>query len=75
MKDRRDLYLVGLSLVLSALIAANFSLRVSAQSSARGPVLPVGKTIQIQAPLGLPPVPIPADNPPSEDTIALGRRL
>jgi cytochrome c peroxidase len=75
MKNSGKLYLFGLSLVLSALIAANFSLRVSAQSSAGGPVLPVGKTIQIKAPLGLPPVPIPADNPPSEDTIALGRRL
>src|ERR1035441_50408 len=75
MKNSGKLYLLGLLLVLSVVIAANFSLRVSAQSSAGGPVLPVGKTIQIKAPLGLPPVPIPADNPPSEDTIALGRRL
>jgi cytochrome c peroxidase len=75
MKNRAKLYLFGLLLVLSALIAANFSLRVSAQSSAGGPVLPVGKIIEIKAPLGLPPVPIPADNPPSEDTVALGRRL
>ncbi|HWR37270.1 MAG TPA: cytochrome c peroxidase [Clostridia bacterium] len=29
----------------------------------------------IVAPLGLPPVPIPADNPPTVETIALGRRL
>jgi cytochrome c peroxidase len=29
----------------------------------------------IQAPLGLPPVPIPADNPPTRETIALGRKL
>jgi len=79
MKDRGKLYLFGLSLALSALTAANYGLRASAQSSAQsvagGPVLPVGKTIQIKAPLGLPPVPIPADNPPTEDTIALGRRL
>jgi cytochrome c peroxidase len=31
--------------------------------------------VEIQAPLGLPPVPIPADNPPTAETIALGRRL
>jgi cytochrome c peroxidase len=38
-------------------------------------VLPIGKPVQIKSPLGLPPVPIPADNPPTEETIALGRRL
>jgi len=38
-------------------------------------LLPVGKPLQIKAPLGLPPVPIPADNPPTADTVALGRRL
>src|SRR5579863_6799390 len=38
-------------------------------------VLPVGKPLQIKAPLGLPPVPMPADNPPTADTVALGRRL
>lgn len=40
-----------------------------------GPATPVGATIEIVAPLGLPPVPIPADNPPTAETIALGRRL
>jgi cytochrome c peroxidase len=39
------------------------------------PAVPIGHVVQIPAPLGLPPVPIPADNPPTEDTIALGRRL
>jgi cytochrome c peroxidase len=37
--------------------------------------LPAGKPITIKAPLGLPPVPIPPDNPPTADTVALGRRL
>jgi cytochrome c peroxidase len=60
---------------LSTLIVANGTWRASAQSPARGTALPVGKTVQIKAPLGLPPVPIPADNPPTADTIALGRRL
>lgn len=36
---------------------------------------PVGAAIEIHPPLGLPPVPIPADNPPTADTIALGRML
>jgi cytochrome c peroxidase len=36
---------------------------------------PIGKPVKIKAPLGLPPVPIPSDNPPTEDTIVLGRRL
>ena len=38
-------------------------------------VMPVGKPLQIKVPLGLPPVPIPADNPPTAETVALGRRL
>src|SRR3974390_1981907 len=36
---------------------------------------PVETPVTIHPPLGLPPVPIPADNPPTADTIALGRRL
>lgn len=43
-----------------------------AQNSA---VMPIGKPVHIVAPLGLPPVPIPANNPPTVETIALGRRL
>jgi cytochrome c peroxidase len=36
---------------------------------------PTGAPVEIQAPLGLPPVPIPADNQPTNDSIALGRKL
>jgi len=36
---------------------------------------PIGKPIEIVPPLGLPPVPIPADNPVTAETVALGRRL
>ncbi|WP_334241115.1 cytochrome-c peroxidase [Terriglobus sp. ADX1] len=36
---------------------------------------PIGAEVHIQPLLGLPPVPIPKDNPPTVDTIALGRRL
>ena len=37
--------------------------------------IPIGPIVEIKAPLGLPPVPIPADNPPTSASIALGRRL
>jgi len=36
---------------------------------------PIGKPVAIAAPLGLPPVPIPANNPATADAIALGRKL
>jgi len=36
---------------------------------------PIGAAVELPPPLGLPPVPIPAANPPTRDTIALGRRL
>jgi cytochrome c peroxidase len=44
---------------------------VELSSSAR----PVGQPVQIRSPLGLPPVPIPDDNPATTETIVLGRRL
>src|SRR5664279_1374613 len=44
-------------------------------SNVETPAIPIGHVVQISAPLGLPPVPIPADNPPTQETIALGRRL
>ena len=45
--------------------------RESAADSAR----PIGRPIAIASPLGLPPVPIPSDNPPTAETIALGEKL
>jgi cytochrome c peroxidase len=36
---------------------------------------PIGRIVEIKPPLGLPPVPIPPDNPPTAETIALGRQL
>jgi cytochrome c peroxidase len=37
--------------------------------------MPIGKVVTIKPPLGLPPVPTPSDNPPTAETIALGRVL
>ena len=45
------------------------------QPQQAGPAVPIGMTIQIVAPLGLPPVPIPSNNPPTAETVALGRKL
>jgi cytochrome c peroxidase len=66
------LVIIAMLLALFALAAATHK-GVLAQSEK--PVMPIGKPIQIKAPLGLPPVPIPADNPPTEETVALGRLL
>ena len=53
-----------------------FDQPAQAQSAgAKGGIRPIGKPVELKAPLGLPSVPIPADNPPTEETIALGRRL
>jgi cytochrome c peroxidase len=58
------------------LLAAFAYLPAKAQSTpSHSTITPVGKTVEIKAPLGLPPVSIPPDNPPTEETIALGRRL
>jgi cytochrome c peroxidase len=39
------------------------------------PVRPIGTPQTIATPLGLPPVPVPADNPLTVETVALGKRL
>jgi cytochrome c peroxidase len=36
---------------------------------------PLGQAVTIEAPLGLPPLPVPADNPPTVETVALGKKL
>lgn len=69
MKSRR-LFLSVLILTLAA-----SALLLYSQSQTGSAVLPIGTPVQIQAPLGLPPVPIPRDNPPTAETISLGRRL
>jgi len=69
MTPRKLIAAVFLSLMLIT------ALLVHSQSSTSKAVMPIGKPVTIKAPLGLPPVPIPADNPPTAETIALGRRL
>ncbi len=76
MKSPTPVFLLAVLLFGSLCLVAIAYFPVHAQSAAvSSPVMPIGKPIQIKAPLGLPPVPIPADNPPTEETIALGRRL
>lgn len=51
---------------------------VAANTNAQGEQVkatPLGPPLAIATPLGLPPVPMPADNPPTARTIALGKRL
>ena len=73
----------SLMLVISAAVLLMFAAgqrnpapsAVFAAGTPAAAIKPVGKPLEIKAPLGLPPVPIPADNPPTADTVALGRRL
>jgi cytochrome c peroxidase len=37
--------------------------------------VPIGPKVEIKVPLGLPPIPLPPDNPPTDNSIALGRKL
>ncbi len=68
MNSRKMLSVVLLAVVLTGLLLIY---RASRQDPAR----PIGAPVQIAAPLGLPPVFVPADNLPTVETIALGRRL
>jgi cytochrome c peroxidase len=66
---KRVLYMLCLAAVVGGLLL------LYSYSNSEKPAIPIGHVVQIPAPLGLPPVPIPADNPPTAETIALGRRL
>lgn len=48
--------------------------RITPKPAARA-AFPIGKPVKIPTPLGLPPVPIPKENPPTAETITLGRKL
>ena len=68
------LYLVTTSVVFSLyLVSCGGNKTVAPAPDA--PAKPIGSAIEIKPPLGLPPVPIPADNPPTADTVALGKKL
>ncbi|HEX8799684.1 MAG TPA: cytochrome-c peroxidase, partial [Terriglobales bacterium] len=69
MPAKRVLYMLCLAALIGGLLL------LYAHSNMERSAFPIGKVVQIPAPLGLPPVPIPTDNPPTEETIALGRRL
>jgi cytochrome c peroxidase len=59
-----------------ALAAMSMALLVACgQKKVEEQAKPIGTPVSIQSPLGLPPVPIPENNPPTAETIALGRML
>jgi cytochrome c peroxidase len=65
-------------LVIAALLTSCTGPRSADQADGKptaAPAKPTGVLLEIKAPLGLPPVAIPADNPPTAETIALGRQL
>ncbi len=68
MNSRRTLYVICLAFAVGGPLFWY-------AASNRPTAVPIGRVVEIKAPLGLPPVPIPADNPPTAETIALGRRL
>jgi len=69
----RRAFLVAASVVAFALVG--LLVHATAVLRAGGRTVPMGTPVEIKPPLGLPPVPIPSDNPPTTETIALGRRL
>ncbi|MEZ5400701.1 MAG: cytochrome c peroxidase [Bryobacteraceae bacterium] len=76
----RSIPIAFLVAALAAVILAQSAIPIRARSRNQAPsrvrpAFPIGVPIEIKAPLGLPPVPIPADNPPTRETVALGRKL
>ena len=57
--------------LVAALAAAACSRPAPPPLSAR----PIGRPVVVKVPLGLPPLPVPPDNPPTAETIALGEKL
>jgi cytochrome c peroxidase len=63
----------------SAIVIAAAAIALSGCSTVRqsqpADARPIGKPVEIAVPLGLPPLPPSPDNPPTAETIALGRKL
>jgi len=59
------------SLLVLTCLLTSCAKKKEAEASAH----PLGPPFQIKVPLGLPPLNIPPDNPPTAETIALGRKL
>ena len=74
MRSKKEIIIL---VILFALMAAGFSVfqGLRNQKAAVVPSKPIGAVVEIKAPLGLPPVVAPVDNPPTAETIALGKRL
>ena len=64
-----------LGLLLTLLAGTLWFCRSQRLEHRRGAVVPVGDPLEIETPLGLPPVLIPVGNTPTVETVALGRRL
>jgi cytochrome c peroxidase len=76
MNTRKIVSVLFLALaVLSVLALIRENNTMAAPPTEAPHAMPIGTPVEIKVPLGLPPVPIPADNPPTAETIALGRRL
>jgi cytochrome c peroxidase len=58
-----------------ALIAVFAGLLLIYERARSTPSIPIGKPLAVANPLGLPPVPVPADNPVTAETVSLGKRL
>jgi cytochrome c peroxidase len=76
MNSRKILSLTFFGVVaISLLVLYGGIHQANGQTPQAASAMPIGKPVQIKAPLGLPPVPVPPDNPPTAETIALGRHL
>jgi cytochrome c peroxidase len=66
-----------LVLIFSLVVGLTVVLTMNAQAQIQNQTgaMPLAKPVRIKSPLGLPQVAIPSDNPPTVETIALGRRL
>jgi cytochrome c peroxidase len=69
MFNRKIISVLALSTILVVVV------RVHRRGEPVRPVRPIGTPQTIATPLGLPPVPVPADNPVTIETITLGKRL
>ncbi len=69
----RGAFLAAAPLAAAAFIG--FGVRSAPVLHAGGRAVPIGSPVAIRAPLGLPPISIPQDNPPTLETIALGHKL
>ena len=75
MPNQKQASAIAAAILLVSVSCGSAEKTKAPEAAVSGSAKPIGVPISLSSPLGLPVVPIPAANPPTAETVALGRKL